>query len=531
MHTEQWNEWIAYADAAYENRQYAAALEWLQKALEEEPDDLYVLSRAGAISVSLNRFDDALRYFRHAVEVDSGNGENLFNLANAYFFKQDYGMALKLYVQALKADCPPAVEGKIYFQMGIICSMRQDPVNALVNFRKYEATDPSGMLSLEPELISEKLKMYLLQENYEMAAACAAQLVAVSPSVYPYYSVSFGLYMAAQDYASAEKMLNDAQAYAVLSRKDRLQLGMQKAAFYQTLADKNPEQKDAYLDRSQAVLSEIRGWGIMTPADEKEWILSVADISMKRGNHDQVIALLERILYPETAFAGVDEEVVSIDDDEAPLSDAEIEEILRNDMIMMEQRIARGELDEQKILESGEVTYDELGNQVVTFGAQAFGEDAVEEILPEDDTESEESAADDESFRERALFKLLSCCAEKEYYEKTVRYAAELKISENAYYKYFGRYCEAFASKKLFEAGVTGENADQLYAETIAFFRSKMMENSADKYPIVFRARMYAETGKFVKAEEMLKLLSEADAEAVGAYIEQCRAESNQENG
>lgn len=533
MQREQFDEWIAYADAAYANRQYAAALEWLQKALEEDPNDLYVLSRAGAVCVTLNRFEDALTYFRHAVDVEPDNGENLFNLANAYFFKEEYGMAMRLYAQSLRTELSTELEGKIYFQMGMICSMRSDPENALINFRKYEATDPTGLNSLEPEFISEKLKMYALQEDYEMAAACAAQLVAVAPSVYPYYSIAFSLAMAAQNYSEAEKLLDDAGAYAKLSRNDKFRLGMQRVAFYETLADKIPEKKDEYLAKTQAVLSDIRTNYELTQADEREWVLSAAELSLKRGNHDQVIAILEKLLYPGADAEIIGDGEISADDGYEPLSDEEIDIIAQNEMIIMEQKIARGELDEDEILASGMITYDEWGNEIVEFGENVFGELSDDEILPEDPADTAaQDPADDESFADRARFMLLSCCAEKEYYEKTVRYAADLRNSKNAYYMYFSRYCEAFAQKKLSEIGMTAEdiNADQIYAETLAFFRAKTMADSSDKYPIIFRARMYAETGKFVKAEEMLKLLSDEDSAAVAVYIDQCRAELSGQN-
>ena len=64
-------ELLVNAEVAFSNKQYNAALNWYQKVLEVTPDDVYVLSRAGAICVSLGRFEEALTYFGRAKKLDS----------------------------------------------------------------------------------------------------------------------------------------------------------------------------------------------------------------------------------------------------------------------------------------------------------------------------------------------------------------------------------------------------------------------------------------------------------------------------
>ena len=89
MDIEVYKEAISNADLAFSNGKYENAVTWYDKALAEAPQDEYALSKAGTALVSMNKFDEAFGYFQRAVEADPENGDNVFNLANAYFFSGD----------------------------------------------------------------------------------------------------------------------------------------------------------------------------------------------------------------------------------------------------------------------------------------------------------------------------------------------------------------------------------------------------------------------------------------------------------
>ena len=88
------------AEIALNNGQYKTALELYREALNAEPDNLLALSRAGAVCMMLEKRENALGYFNRAVEVDPDNGDNYFNLGNAYFFQDQYTKAFDCYVDA-----------------------------------------------------------------------------------------------------------------------------------------------------------------------------------------------------------------------------------------------------------------------------------------------------------------------------------------------------------------------------------------------------------------------------------------------
>ena len=160
---------LVYADIAFTNKQYMEALTWYRKALAITPDNIYALSRAGAICVSMSRFEDARTFFAQAKKLDPENGDNAFNYGNACFFNKDNAKAFEQYVEAEKLGCSDDVKPRLYYQMALLCSMRQDIKSSLIYFQKCEESDKSGMIALNPDLISEKMKLYMLQKDYANA--------------------------------------------------------------------------------------------------------------------------------------------------------------------------------------------------------------------------------------------------------------------------------------------------------------------------------------------------------------------------
>lgn len=131
-----------------------------------------------------------------------------------------------------------------------------------------------------------------------------------------------------------------------------------------------------------------------------------------------------------------------------------------------------------------------------------------------------------EETKEKAAFIKLSCYFGKEQYENTVEYTDLLKSSENEYYVYFATYADSYAARKL--AGTSemaAKLAESKYNNAIAFFKNKAFEKPQDIFSIIFRVRLYAENGKFAKAEELIKLMPEVLKTELNKYISDCRKE------
>ena len=95
-------------------------------------------------------------------------------------------------------------------------------------------------------------------------------------------------------------------------------------------------------------------------------------------------------------------------------------------------------------------------------------------------------------------------------------------------YRYFSRYCAAWCKRNLAQRGerFSPEEGEQLYAETIAFFRDCMLKNPGDRVAVILRARMYAELGQYYKAEEIASALPAPERNELMKYIGKCRDEN-----
>ena len=161
MDIEIYKEAVSNADLAFANENYENARIWYDKALAEAPNDEYALSKAGTALVTLGKFEDAFTYFQRAVDANPENGDNVFNLANAYFFSGDIPKAIENYTAAEMLECSDDVKARIYYQLALMCTIKQDYKSALINYQKYEDADTTGEAALDTELIADKVNIYM----------------------------------------------------------------------------------------------------------------------------------------------------------------------------------------------------------------------------------------------------------------------------------------------------------------------------------------------------------------------------------
>ena len=524
MNQENFTEAMINAETAFANENYVLALEWFRKALEENPNDLQALSRAGTVCVPLDKFDESFEYFKRAMELDPENGDNAFNLGNAYFFHGDFGKALELYAIAEMKGCSEEATPRLYYQMAMLCSARQDVKSALTNLKKYEDTDKTGKVSLEPDVISEKIKLYMMAEDYDNASKCAVQWITVAPTELRSYMVYFSILMAKHDYDKAEKVISDAEKYAELDDNNQFTLKVERVALLVAKSDVDSVNAASHLQKAYDLVNSIIE---NAPIQQKnELTLTLAEICMKMARYQEAIDTASSLL-PTNEVKQFD--IQHSEPVYEELDETEIEAMVQEDMQSIDDKIASGEIDENAG-EYAEVYYDEDGNPVREYPEGMFDEAA--EPAQEGNQSAEQFSREatehpKADYYDRLYFILLSCYAAIEDYTNAHKFGGLLKHSENIYYSYFGRYTEAFSMKKLSEISTafSKDSAEKAYAETISFFRSKMLQNPNNNFAVIFRARMYAESGKFAKAEEMANLLALDEKEAVMSYIDECRKE------
>ena len=537
MDNVTYKEAAANADIAFSNENYEGAVKWYDKALASAPKDVYALSRAGAALVALGRFKEAYPYFQRAIDAEPQNGDNLFNMANAYFFEGNVSKAIEYYTLASVKPCSKDVKARIFYQLALMCTIKQDYKAALINYQKYEDMDETGKASLDVDIITEKLQLYVRLEDYENAKKCAVKWVGLAPSELRAYMAYFNLLLANNEFAEAEKALDDAVKYAVTDEAGKFAVDISRANLCSLAAGSEIDSAGDFNQKAYDLLSELIVSPLGTPQQKNELVLSLAELCIKMGRTDEAIDLLTVLAEKPGA---VKEEAPETDGTALPAAPdpAEIDALRERDMQRMDALVAEGMVDES-IGELAEVTYDENGNPVRNYPEGTFddipeGADPVKFGLPTPEKLVElERQAELENAAElnaRVNFMLLSCYSTKNDFEKVLEYAAAVKAgAKESYYSFFGHYAEAFAALQLAKEGkrFTLEEALDKYDRELAFFRNETMKRTpSSNYALLFRARMYAELGKYDKAAELSELLDPDDKAAVEQYIEDCRRDA-----
>ncbi len=532
MDIEAYKEYIANADLAFANGRFENAVAWYDKALAEAPADEYALSKAGTSLVSLNRFDEAFGYFNRAVEADPENGDNVFNLANAYFFSGDIPKAIDNYTKAEMMKCSDDVKARIYYQLALMCSIKRDYRAALINYQKYEDADKTGQAALDTDVISERVNLYIQLEDYDNAVKYAVKWLNLAPSDIRSYLVYFNLLTATGKYEKALSVLDDAEKFAVKNEDEKYALDVSRSNLYISAAGTEYDKNGDFNQKAYDLMNELIVSPYGTQDSKNELVLGLGELCISMGKVDEAIELMSILTAEPEAGEAPEANGGPVD---LTVDPAEIDAMLEKDMAEMDAKISAGEISED-IASMATVSYDENGRPVREYPEGVFGEADgyqlpdfkgidMEALKKEDDKQAAADAAD---FRARVNYTLLTCYAFKEDFEKTLEYARIVKlIPNNTYYSYFGRYSEAYAMRKLAEQGkgITPDEAKRKYDEELAFFRAEMIKaNESSAFALLFRTRMYAEIGKYTKAEELAELMTDDDRQSLMNYIAECRS-------
>jgi tetratricopeptide (TPR) repeat protein len=356
----------------------------------------------------------------------------------------------------------------------------------------------------------------MMIQDIDNAEKVAIQWLNIAPSDIRCYMVYFNILMSKGEYDKAEKVLEDAEKFANDNEENALPIESSRVMLYITVADVTSGDLSAdYNNRAYGLLTAIISSGMAGDEQANELKLTLAELCMKMGRTDEAIEVAESLTDPNKAAAKSEEAAATPAVDGEPSAE-ELDEMLSDAMEKLDEKIANDEV---------QIELDDEGNPIADVDLIGDGTSDVAKLIEEEAAQAEAEYGTD--FGDRLEFILLSCYALKENYKKVIEISKELKNSDNEYYSYFSHYSEAFSVKQLADRndGFTKEEADRIYEEKIAYFRSKMINKEGSAFAVIFRARMYAETGKFAKAEEMSSLMSEEDKASVDQYIEMCKEE------
>lgn len=129
---------------------------------------------------------------------------------------------------------------------------------------------------------------------------------------------------------------------------------------------------------------------------------------------------------------------------------------------------------------------------------------------------------------ERAVFILAETYATLKDYKKVLEYAKRLKNSKDLGYHYHGYYLETYAMNKMAKDDDSlKEQALNLSERAIAYYRKCLAVSPNDILSSVYRTKLYADLGKYDKAEELVKIFPEPMHSDMIKYIDECKNKIN----
>lgn len=312
---EYYTEYFTYAKTAVENKQYEQAAEWLQMALDLEPESLEVLALLGEIYHKLGKHDRMLTCFSKAVQINPENGDNWFNMGNASLFTKNLPAAYDNYKEAERRGVSEDVLPRLYFQLAVLFGMKADIRTALHYMGKSEEADKNGNIALTHELLSQKVKLYLAAGDTAAALICAEKLVGAAPHKFSNYMILFSLQMSQKNYRNALITLEEAGKYAEMSADDRLDYALSQSGLMEAqakvLKNGNPKKASQLSEAAAMVLIKAleNGKDAKTLTAKNKVRISLAELYSRQNKHEDAVSVIREILEAHTIHGETKEPV------------------------------------------------------------------------------------------------------------------------------------------------------------------------------------------------------------------------------
>lgn len=121
------------------------ALEYLQKAVEYDPNDETSLLNLGIAHIYNNNYDEAIKYMKRSFDIYPTNAAAVNNLGYACIRKNDFDQAIYYYSKAVEIN--PNYD-EPYFNLGIAYAQKNNLNAAITSFKQVIAINPNHEQSL-----------------------------------------------------------------------------------------------------------------------------------------------------------------------------------------------------------------------------------------------------------------------------------------------------------------------------------------------------------------------------------------------
>lgn len=489
---------IADSNMAFAGNQFELALDYAEKAIKAEPKQTEGYYCAGKACMSLNKSDDAVSYFKKAVEI-SPNGNGFFLLGYAQAGADKLTDALKSLTRAIENNCDTSLKGQVYKIMSMINTETQDFKNALLNLEQAEE-----QIGIDYELLQQKAACYAGLRDYKNAVYTLNQMKLLKPNQYLAYGLAFHIFMETRIYDEALEELDRAEKYAELNMsyyRDRISYILLHDA------DKdNEETSKVKWNEALKMIDVTLHDGKPDTEDVFELYLRAANIYISLDNADMALHCLDASLNPVSSFNN-NFSVLPVFPSENTDSDIDYNEFLEEEQdMLMQERWEDGEFEEL------EETINEALTDIDSDDPDEISEIVHEYLSPTDKITGISSQSEKytlsrdfkpdtlQSDMQTSLY--LTVYEMQNDYENMLAMARMLQSSENTGSQYAGIYYELKYGKYTNVA-----NWQKKYQERINFWTRRMLENPTDFMSGSYRVRSYLDLGDFKSAEELCSCL------------------------
>jgi len=518
---ENYEDLIANSNLAFSGGEYESALNFAKKAIGLESKDIDGFLCAGKASLSLDKVDDAVDYFKKAAEINDKSGNVFFLLGYAQAMAHNESGSLKSLTRAVERDCEEPIRGQIYKIMAMLNMDRGEYEDALINIRQAEQ-----IVGLDEELLRNKAACYTNLKNYRKALFTLNQMKLLKPKDYSAYSLSFHIFMDLGIYDEAKKELERARDYSQVNMtyySDRVA--------YALLHDLQDDNDDTVSERWYNTLREINNAllkGKPNAEQAFEMYLRASQLYISLDMPGKAIACLDFAEDPVLSFnQGVS---VLLDEKTSTASNSSQELSLEEEEAEMQEKWDNGEFED--LSEQIQLALDDLDDDdpdQVTEEIQKYLSPI--DCVPEDKKENEKYIIE-ETFTAQQTHKdmknaLYVAAYEMERdYDKMLEKARELQASSITANQYSGIYFELRVGKYRNDSGW-----EKKYKDRINFWKKRMVEDPTDYVSASYRIRSLVDIGEFEDAEQLCSCLPVDLKEPLMEEIQKEKSEGGYWNG
>ncbi|MBO4350550.1 MAG: tetratricopeptide repeat protein [Proteobacteria bacterium] len=145
--TQDWNLLLLLAKVELQHGEIQNAETVIQRALRENPGNPRIYAMAGNIAADAGKYDEAIQYMEHALEIQPKSAAYMQSLARIYFACKDWNHAIALYERALSRVSPTS---EMYVRLATAYENVDELAKAEFYLKENLEIHPTRALALMP---------------------------------------------------------------------------------------------------------------------------------------------------------------------------------------------------------------------------------------------------------------------------------------------------------------------------------------------------------------------------------------------